>query len=177
VLERLFLGVWACIFLTKSPFKTIYCIGVRQLVDSQTDLCGENFIFNVVGNSSAMIHSECQKCILQSAPKEGLLFRFFATSKFASSILTLSLLPAALQAQTLSQVVNQALQTYPAVLSASARSAAARTDITRARSAHYPQIGVNASANSYASGTLPTGAERTSLSPTAKVNLWSGERV
>ena len=146
-------------------------------MDSQTDLCGENFIFNVVGNSSAMIHSECQKCILQSAPEEGLFFRFFATSKIASSILTLSLLPAALHAQSLSQVVNQALQTYPAVLSASARSAAARTDITRARSAHYPQIGVTASANSYASGTLPTGAERTSLSPTARVNLWSGGRI
>ncbi|MDP4613327.1 MAG: TolC family protein [Limnohabitans sp.] len=100
-----------------------------------------------------------------------------ATSKIASSILLMAFAPAALHAQSLSQVVNQALQTYPAVLSASARSAAARTDITRARSAHYPQIGLNASVNAFSSGALPVGTERTSLSPTARVNLWSGGRI
>jgi len=146
-------------------------------VDSQTIFYGENFIFNVVGNSSVMIHSECQKCILQSVPKEGAFLRFFATSITASSILTMVLFPAAVHAQSLSQVVNQALQTYPAVLSATARSAAARTDITRARSAHYPQLGVSASANAFSSGALPTGTERTSLTPTARVNLWSGGRI
>ena len=88
-----------------------------------------------------------------------------------------SLAPAVLQAQTLPQVVNQALQTYPAVLSASARSAAARTDITRARSAHYPQIGVSATANAFSSGSLPVGTERTSISPTARINLWSGGKI
>lgn len=147
------------------------------MVDSQSIFYGENFIFNVVGNSSTMIHSECQKYILQFPPKEGLFFGFFVTSKKASFILAAALVPAALQAQTLPQVVNQALQNYPAVLSATARIASARTDIARARSAHYPQIGVNASANSYSSGTLPTGMERTSLSPTARVNLWSGGRI
>lgn len=124
-----------------------------------------------------MIHSECQKCILQFSPNRALFLRFLATSKIASSILLMAFAPAALHAQSLSQVVNQALQTYPAVLSASARSAAARTDITRARSAHYPQIGLNASANAFSSGALPVGTERTSLSPTARVNLWSGGRI
>ena len=124
-----------------------------------------------------MIHSECQKCILQFSPNRALFLRFLATSKIASSILLMAFAPAALHAQSLSQVVNQALQTYPAVLSASARSAAARTDITRARSAHYPQIGLNASVNAFSSGALPVGTERTSLSPTARVNLWSGGRI
>jgi adhesin transport system outer membrane protein len=146
-------------------------------VDSQTIFCRENFIFNVVGNSPAMIHSECQKCILQFSPERALFLRLFATSKIAGALLTMALLPTALQAQSLSQVVNQALQTYPAVLAASSRSAAARTDITRARSAHHPQIGVSASANAFSSGTLPAGTERTSLSPTARVNLWSGGRI
>lgn len=124
-----------------------------------------------------MIHSECQKCILQFSPNRALFLRFLATSKIASSILLMAFAPVALHAQSLSQVVNQALQTYPAVLSASARSAAARTDITRARSAHYPQIGLNASVNAFSSGALPVGTERTSLSPTARVNLWSGGRI
>lgn len=146
-------------------------------MDSQTIFRGENFIFNVVSNSNAMIHSECQKYILQPAPKAGGCFGFFTTSITAACLLAAALAPAALQAQTLPQVVNQALQTYPAVLSASARSAAARSDIARARSAHYPQLGVSASANAFSSGTLPTGTERTSVSPTARVNLWSGGRI
>lgn len=81
------------------------------------------------------------------------------------------------QAQTLPQVVNSALQTYPAVLSASAKTAAARSDISRARSAHYPQLGVNATASAFQSGTLPAGTQRTNLSPTARLNLWSGGKI
>ncbi len=92
-------------------------------------------------------------------------------------MLAAALVPAALHAQSLPQVVNQALQTYPAVLSASAKTAAARSDITRARSAHYPQLGVSATANAYSSGTLPLGTERTAISPTARLNLWSGGRI
>lgn len=124
-----------------------------------------------------MIHSECQKYILRSPQRGGTFFGFFATSATSCFALMASLAPAVLQAQTLPQVVNQALQTYPAVLSASARSAAARTDITRARSAHYPQIGVSATANAFSSGSLPVGTERTSISPTARINLWSGGKI
>ncbi len=152
-------------------------IGVRQLVDSRTTFCSENFIFNVVGNSPHMIQSECQKYIHRSPFKERPSFGFFVTSRTACLVLAASLAPVLLHAQTLPQVVNQALQTYPTVLSASARSAAARNDITRARSAHYPQIGLSATANATSSGSLPLGAERTSISPTARLNLWSGGRI
>lgn len=80
-------------------------------------------------------------------------------------------------AQTLPEVVNQALQTYPAVLSASVRAAATRSDIARARSAHYPQLGLNATATAFSSGSVPVGTERSSISPTARINLWSGGKI
>ena len=53
------------------------------------------------------------------------------------------------QAQTLTEVVNQALQTYPSVLSAAAKASASRSDIARARSAHYPQLGMTATVDAY----------------------------
>jgi len=81
------------------------------------------------------------------------------------------------QAQTLTEVVQQALTSYPALASAQAKAEAARADIARARSAHYPQLSVGASANSYASGSTPNALGNTSFSPTAKVNLWSGGRI
>ncbi len=81
------------------------------------------------------------------------------------------------QAQTLTQVVQQALALYPAQASALAKAEAARADIARARSAHYPQLSVGASANSYASGSVPSSMGRTTFSPSAKVNLWSGGRI
>jgi outer membrane protein TolC len=59
-------------------------------------------------------------------------------------------------------------------MSASARAAAARSDIARARSAHYPQLGVSATANA---GTLSAGSQRTAITPTARVNLWSGGKI
>jgi adhesin transport system outer membrane protein len=151
--------------------------GVRQLVDSQTKLFRENFIFNVVGISTSMIHSECQKNIFRSSRQERSFVGFFATSKTACLILTVLLAPAAVHAQTLTQVVNQALQTYPAVLSASARTASTRSEITKVRSAHYPQLGVSATANAQSSGNLPQGTDRTAISPTARLNLWSGGRI
>ncbi len=82
-----------------------------------------------------------------------------------------------LQAQTLSEVVQQAMASYPALASAMAKAQAARADIARARSAHYPQISVGASANSYASGSIPASLGSTTFSPTAKLNLWSGGRI
>lgn len=81
------------------------------------------------------------------------------------------------QAQSLADVVQQALASYPALASAKAKTEAARADIARARSAHYPQLSVGASANSYASGSVPSSIGRTSYAPSAKLNLWSGGRV
>ena len=88
-----------------------------------------------------------------------------------------ALASAGLQAQTLSEVVQHALASYPAQASALAKAQAARADIARARSAHYPQLSVGASANSYASGSVPASVGRTTVSPSAKVNLWSGGRI
>lgn len=88
-----------------------------------------------------------------------------------------ALASAGLQAQTLSEVVQHALASYPAQVSALAKAQAARADIARARSAHYPQLSVGASANSYASGSVPASVGRTTVSPSAKVNLWSGGRI
>lgn len=83
----------------------------------------------------------------------------------------------ALGAQTLPQVVERALQAYPSIQSAQAKAQAARSDIDKARSAHQPQIGVTAASNHYASGNVPTSVGRSSLSPTAKLNLWSGGKI
>lgn len=80
-------------------------------------------------------------------------------------------------AQTLSQVVERALQAYPSIQSANAKAQAARADIDKARSAHQPQIGLTAATNHYASGTIPSSVGRTSLLPTAKLNLWSGGKI
>jgi len=126
-----------------------------------------------------MIHPECQKYILRPQSAARSFFGSFVTFKNTGLALALALacMPPTVHAQTLTQVVNQALETYPAVLSASARSAAARSDITRARSAHYPQLGLSATANAYSSGSLPLGTERTSISPSARLNLWSGGRI
>jgi hypothetical protein len=63
----------------KSPFSAIYLTGVRQLVDSLTIFFGENFIFNVVNISSAMIHPECRKCILCCPKNQDPFFGSFAS--------------------------------------------------------------------------------------------------
>ena len=78
------------------------------------------------------------------------------------------------QAQSLTEVVQQALASYPALAATQARTDAARADIDRARSAHYPQISLGAGVNSYASGSMPASLGHTSLSPSARLNLWSG---
>ena len=147
------------------------------MVDSQTDFASENFVFNVVGNSFLMIHLECQKCIPGATPQTQRFLGFLTASKTAGQVFVLASLSMTLHAQTLPEVVNQALQTYPAVLSASVRAAATRADITRARSAHYPQLGLNATATAFSSGAVPIGTERSTMSPTARINLWSGGKI
>ena len=102
-------------------------------------------------------------------------FRFISAPWLAG--LACALACCSVQAQTLTEVVQQALASYPALASAQAKAEAARADIARARSAHYPQLSVGASANSYASGSVPSSLGATTFSPTAKVNLWSGGRI
>lgn len=82
-----------------------------------------------------------------------------------------------LHAQTLSEVVQHALRTYPAVISAQSRLDAARADVGRARSAHYPQLSWGWSANAFQSGSVPSTLGSKTSSPAIKVNLWSGGRI
>lgn len=107
-------------------------------------------------------------------------FHLFMLSRITfGSLLGLALMGLGLHAsaQTLTEVVQQALAQYPALAAAQARADAAQADIARARSAHYPQISMGAGLNSYASGTVPSSMGRTNLSPTARINLWSGGRI
>jgi outer membrane protein TolC len=80
-------------------------------------------------------------------------------------------------AQTLPQVVEHALQAYPSIQSANAKVQAARADIDKARSAHQPQVGMTIASNRYGSGVTPSSVGASSLSPTARVNLWSGGKI
>lgn len=79
-------------------------------------------------------------------------------------------------AQSLPEVVQRALQDYPALTAAQARSEASQAEIARVRSLHQPQIGVSATSSHYGSGR-PVGSNASVLSPTARLNLWSGGRI
>lgn len=81
------------------------------------------------------------------------------------------------QAQSLPEVVQQALAKYPSIVAAQARAEAARAEIGRARSQHFPQISLGAGHNSYSSGQVPSSLGRNTYAPAAKVNLWSGGRI
>jgi adhesin transport system outer membrane protein len=97
--------------------------------------------------------------------------------KFTAVALALFACTSAVQAQSFSEVVQNALAIYPAVQSAKAKTEAARADIDRARAAHYPQISYGYSRNNYANGQLPSTVEATSKSPSVRLNLWSGGRI
>ena len=149
-------------------------------MDSHSELYLENFSFHVLGNFLLMLNMIYQKRPLCNGPRPVLRARFWAGSKQAWQVLgslVMAGIAASAYAQTLPAVVNKALQDYPSILSANAKSAAARSDIARARSAHYPQLGVTATANSYASGTPLTSSQRLSWSPTTRLNLWSGGKI
>ena len=90
---------------------------------------------------------------------------------------TLSLCGWSCQSQTLSEVVQQALAQYPAIAAANAKTDAARSEIGRARSQHYPQVTMGVGRNSYSSGQLPASMTSNSFTPAAKINLWSGGRI
>jgi adhesin transport system outer membrane protein len=97
------------------------------------------------------------------------------TSTLAFAVVSLGLTASAVvQAQSLTEVVQKALADYPAIRASQSRTETARADIARARSQHFPQIGVAATANNYSSATS---SNSTLLSPTARLNLWSGGRI
>jgi outer membrane protein, adhesin transport system len=86
-------------------------------------------------------------------------------------------LSSAVQAQSLNDVVQNALRIYPSITASKARTDAARSDIDRARSAHYPQASLGLARNSYNSGNLPSTLQANATSPSARLNLWSGGRI
>lgn len=92
-------------------------------------------------------------------------------------IAVLAMLAGLAHGQTLPEVVRYSLENYPQVQASLAKALAADAEIDKARSAHMPQLSLTASSNHYASGQRPASLNSTSVSPTAKVNLWSGGRI
>lgn len=82
-------------------------------------------------------------------------------------------------AQSLTDVVQNALTIYPSLIAAKAKTDASRSDIERARAAHLPQISTGLARNAYSSGILPaqSSIKSNSASPSARLNLWSGGRI
>ena len=149
---------------------------VRQLADLQITFPNENFNFHVIGNYQLMPHLLRQKPIhpFLSIPKQFCKvewLKLLALAWGAACVMT------NVEAQTLPQVVDRALQLYPSIQSANAKAQASRADIARARSAHQPQIGFTLTGNQYSSGSIPSSVGRSVLSPTAKLNLWSGGKI
>lgn len=81
------------------------------------------------------------------------------------------------QAQSLTEVVQNALANYPALQAARAKTEAARSDIDRARAAHYPQISYGFTRSHYNNTALPASTKQNMNSPSVKVNLWAGGRI
>jgi hypothetical protein len=83
------------------------------LADSLIIFFGENFTFNIVNISSAMIHLEWRKYILHGSKKRGPFFGSFASYTTDCLASVAALVPVAMHAPALAWVLNQALQTCP----------------------------------------------------------------
>ena len=97
--------------------------------------------------------------------------------KTGLSVLVMGSMAVSAQAQSLSEVVQNALVMYPSLKSAKSKSQAQRADIGRARSAHFPQLSYAYSRNDYANTTLPASMQANTRSPSVRLNLWSGGRI
>jgi len=86
-------------------------------------------------------------------------------------------LSSVVQAQSFTDVVQDALSIYPAMLSAKAKTDAQRADIDRARAAHMPQISYGYARSKYANTDLPASIKTNTRSPSVRLNLWSGGRI
>jgi adhesin transport system outer membrane protein len=82
-----------------------------------------------------------------------------------------------LQAQTLTEVVQNALAMYPSLQAVKAKTEAARADIERARAAHYPQISYGFTRSHYSNTELPASTKQNMNTPSVKLNLWAGGRI
>lgn len=81
------------------------------------------------------------------------------------------------QAQTFTEVVQNALTIYPSMLSAKAKTDAQRSDIDRARAAHMPQVSYGFARSQYANTELPASIKPNASTPSVRLNLWSGGRI
>lgn len=81
------------------------------------------------------------------------------------------------QAQSLTEVVQNALANYPALQAVRAKTEAARADIDRARAAHFPQITYGYTRNKFSSTDLPPSLKQNMITPSVKLNLWAGGRI
>ena len=81
------------------------------------------------------------------------------------------------QAQSFTEVVQNALVVYPSVLASKAKTEAQRSDIDRARAAHMPQISYGYARSKYANTALPPSIHDSTRSPSVRFNLWSGGRI
>jgi outer membrane protein, adhesin transport system len=97
--------------------------------------------------------------------------------KFTCVAIALVSLAAQAQAQSFTEVVQNALTIYPSMLSAKSKTEAQRADIDRARAAHMPQISYGYTRSQYANGQLPSTVEANTRSPSVRFNLWSGGRI
>jgi outer membrane protein, adhesin transport system len=150
---------------------------IRHLADFQSDFFRKNCIFNADDNLATMILTECQKTPSKSWWEPIASIQNCISVKWAFICFTVAIGHTSIQAQSLSEVVHQALQNYPSILSANARTEASKTEIDRVRSAHFPQVGLSASTNVFASGVTPEGVTQSLISPSLRLNLWSGGRI
>ena len=83
------------------------------------------------------------------------------------------------QAQSLHEAVLIALSEYPAVLAAQASMRAAESEVQRATSQHWPQVGWQGTQSTYSDVTpnLFEPGNSWIQSPTVSVNVWSGWRI
>lgn len=84
---------------------------------------------------------------------------------------------ASVQAQSLTEVVQNALAMYPSLQAVKAKTVAARADIERARAAHYPQISYGYTRSQYSNTELPASTKQNMNTPSVKLNLWAGGRI
>ncbi len=98
-------------------------------------------------------------------------------TKFTCVAIALAAMAVQAQAQSFTEVVQNALTIYPSMLSAKAKTEAQRSDIDRARAAHMPQISYGYTRSQYANGQLPSTIDGNARSPSVRLNLWSGGRI
>ena len=76
------------------------------------------------------------------------------------------------QAQSFTEVVQNALTIYPSMLAAKARTEAQRSDIDRARAAHMPQVSYGFARNKYNNSDLPASIKQNASTPIANSSVW-----